>query len=111
MGRGKSYHDHSGNQHYQSLIVAKLDDYNDEASGNFEKMCITMNMVKTIQDSGGRFLASAAGGWKELNDTDARHKTGVSFRSRNTKNKTKGTSSGSSLSPVEFEDVPMNNWL
>jgi hypothetical protein len=81
VGRGHPYQEYCGNRRLQQLIDSELDRYK-ESTGRFTKMCISMGIVKTIQDSDGRFLSPTEGGWKVLDDTVVREKISVAFRSR-----------------------------
>mmetsp|Transcript_99427 Transcript_99427/g.148889 ORF Transcript_99427/g.148889 Transcript_99427/m.148889 type:complete len:96 (-) Transcript_99427:165-452(-) len=48
--------------------------------GRFEKTCCFMDVVKTIQESNGRFIERRPSGWEVVDDTVAREKIANGFR-------------------------------
>jgi hypothetical protein len=81
MGRGRPFRAFSGNQRWGSLIEDNLDRHKNSES-KFAKTCLSMDLVKTVQEYGGRFLQQTGGGWKVLDDAIARDKTSRAFRPR-----------------------------
>jgi hypothetical protein len=101
IGRGQWHKDHPGNGYHQALIETNLDRYI-ATSDNFEKTCISMNVVQAIQDTGGRFLTVVDGeGWKILGNPAARDKTASAFRTKNVaRQKAAGKSQGQQLPAI-----------
>jgi hypothetical protein len=82
MGRGRPYQEFPGNQRFGRLIDAHLDLYH-KCSDRFGKTCLSMDIAKTVQEYGGRFIArTKSGTWKVIDDVVAREKTAIGFRSR-----------------------------
>jgi hypothetical protein len=82
IGRGPPFLEFSGTVLWSRAMHAHLDRYMESDNSRFEKTCISMNVVKTVLDSGGRFLQRTPTGWKILDEVTAREKTAVAFRSR-----------------------------
>eukprot|EP00339_Tiarina_fusa_P005404 CAMPEP_0117052190 /NCGR_PEP_ID=MMETSP0472-20121206/36081_1 /TAXON_ID=693140 ORGANISM="Tiarina fusus, Strain LIS" /NCGR_SAMPLE_ID=MMETSP0472 /ASSEMBLY_ACC=CAM_ASM_000603 /LENGTH=513 /DNA_ID=CAMNT_0004766733 /DNA_START=115 /DNA_END=1653 /DNA_ORIENTATION=+ len=102
IGRGRPYHEFEGTRNLIRLIDTQLERYY-QTDDRFWKTCINMEIVKQIEERGGRFLqrTSASGGWKILDDIVAREKTANLFRYRyNTLGKVASTAAnaGNSLS-------------
>mmetsp|Transcript_5570 Transcript_5570/g.8340 ORF Transcript_5570/g.8340 Transcript_5570/m.8340 type:complete len:506 (-) Transcript_5570:491-2008(-) len=81
IGRGKPYRDLPGNAVWDVAIQGAFDRYR-ACTTQFEKTCISMDVVKSVQDTGSRFLEREGDGWKILDDVVARKKTAVAFRNR-----------------------------
>jgi hypothetical protein len=81
VGRGRPYREYSGNQRWSRLIDALLEKHHRSAD-RFAKTCITMDVVKTVHERGGRFLSRTSTGWEVLDDLTAREKTASGFRTR-----------------------------
>jgi hypothetical protein len=82
IGRGRPYQEYPGNQRFGRLIDANLDLYH-KCSDRFGKTCLSMDIAKTVQDYGGRFIErTKSGTWKVIDDVVAREKTAIGFRSR-----------------------------
>eukprot|EP00339_Tiarina_fusa_P030000 CAMPEP_0117072084 /NCGR_PEP_ID=MMETSP0472-20121206/50700_1 /TAXON_ID=693140 ORGANISM="Tiarina fusus, Strain LIS" /NCGR_SAMPLE_ID=MMETSP0472 /ASSEMBLY_ACC=CAM_ASM_000603 /LENGTH=136 /DNA_ID=CAMNT_0004795971 /DNA_START=267 /DNA_END=674 /DNA_ORIENTATION=+ len=79
VGRGISYTSFSGNQRWNRLILAHLEKYS-ESSNNFEKTCITVEIVNQVRGYKGRFLTRTDEGWEILEDARARGKVAMCFR-------------------------------
>ena len=83
MGRGLPYRQFIGNQRWGKLIETQLPRYQQCGDDRFSKTCISMQVVKVVQDYGGRFLQRKEGqGWTILDDVKARDKTLRAFRPR-----------------------------
>jgi hypothetical protein len=80
IGRGQPYRDLPGNAVWDRAIQALCERYRD--SKMFEKTFLSMDVVKTVKDTGARFLERDSDGWKVLDDIVARKKTAVAFRNR-----------------------------
>ena len=83
VGRGRPYQDYSGNQRWIRIIEDHLEMYHKHID-RFAKTCLSMDIVKQVQDYGGRFIerTKSGGAWCEIDDVMAREKTVVAFRSR-----------------------------
>ena len=82
IGSGKQYQDFPGNIRYRQLIESNCLRYN-ESNDRYWKMSVTIDVVRSIQESNGRFLSRVDGiGWKVVDDEVARGKTGAAFRSK-----------------------------
>ena len=99
IGRGRPYHEYAGTRQLLELIESELERYyhydnnsdNQDATtavktsnDRFWKTCINIEIVKKIQELGGRFLqrSTKLGGWKILDEITAREKTANLFRYR-----------------------------
>jgi hypothetical protein len=82
IGRGTPYQDHVGNVRLSRLIEILLDKYRACASDNFAKTCLSMHVIKTVQDYGGRFVQQTSQGWSVADDSVARQKVSSAFRFR-----------------------------
>jgi hypothetical protein len=51
-----------------------------QATERFDKTCISLDVVKTTQESKGRFLQRTPEGWEEVSDVVARDKVSHSLR-------------------------------
>jgi hypothetical protein len=81
IGRGASYNSFPGNSRWEQLIHRNVDRYAE--SNNFEKTCISIEMVKTFQEEYKvRFLQRTPVGWKVLDDASTRDKAARAFRTR-----------------------------
>ena len=81
IGRGVPYQNFNGNKQWNQLIYENLNRYS--VGKQFEKTCISMEMVKTIQQKyNGRFLQRSEKGWTILKDSTAREKAASAFRTR-----------------------------
>jgi hypothetical protein len=82
LGRGKPYQEYWGNLLLGNFIDTRRDQYN--KASRFEKTCISMDMVKVLQESGGRFIQrnETTGGWVEVEDPVAREKVSSGFRTK-----------------------------
>jgi hypothetical protein len=81
VGRGRPYQEFPGNQRFGRLIDENLDRYH-TSSDKFAKTCMSMDIVKSTQEYGGRFIERTPSGWKVIDDVGAREKTAIGFRSR-----------------------------
>jgi hypothetical protein len=81
MGRGRPFRDFHGNQRWGQLIEDQVERYRN-CPDKFGKTCISLQVVKSVQEYGGRFIQQAGEGWKLLDDTVARDKTLRGFRPR-----------------------------
>jgi hypothetical protein len=80
VGRGAPYKFFPGNQRWEQLIHSHAKRYAD--STNFDKTCISLEVVKAIHEGNGRFLQRTSEGWKVLDDDTARGKAIRAFRTR-----------------------------
>jgi hypothetical protein len=67
------------NVRFRSMIDQNLDRY--DAAPKHLKMPIAFEILKDVQDLGGRFLAPCDLGWKEIDEVTAREKVSSCFRS------------------------------
>jgi hypothetical protein len=81
MGRGLPFRDFHGNQLWARLIDDNLERYQ-TCPDKFGKTCLSLEIIQTIQEHGGRFLQQTGEGWKVLDDAVARDKTLRAFRPR-----------------------------
>jgi len=81
IGRGKSYRDLPCNVVWDVAMQHAFERFR-TSSTQFEKTCISMEVVKSVQDTGSRFLQRDPDGWRILDDVAARQKTSVGFRNR-----------------------------
>jgi hypothetical protein len=81
MGRGRPFRDFHGNQRWSRLIEDQVERYQ-SCRDKFDKTIISMEVVKSVQEYGGRFIQRTGEGWKLLDDTVAREKTLRGFRPR-----------------------------
>lgn len=56
MGRGRPYQDYPGNVRLSKLVLLEEEKFNDASSTRHDKTIISMQIVQSIQKSGGRFL-------------------------------------------------------
>jgi hypothetical protein len=81
IGRGASYNIFQGNARWEQLIQRNVERYAE--ANNFEKTCMSIEMVKTIQEEcKGRFLQRTSIGWKVLDKSSVRDKAARAFRTR-----------------------------
>jgi hypothetical protein len=81
MGRGRPFRDFPGNQRWGQLIEDQLERYQN-CPYKFGKTCISLEIVKTVQEYGGRFIQKTGEGWKLLDAPVAREKSLRAFRPR-----------------------------
>mmetsp|Transcript_10718 Transcript_10718/g.16836 ORF Transcript_10718/g.16836 Transcript_10718/m.16836 type:complete len:476 (-) Transcript_10718:2224-3651(-) len=81
MGRGRPFRDFPGNHKWGLLIEDYVERYVN-CETKFGKTCLSMEVVKTVHEYGGRFLQQTEGGWQVLDDAIARDKTLRAFRPR-----------------------------
>ena len=79
LGRGRPFQ--VWNCHLSELIKMHRERY-EGAPSRFEKTCISIDIVKTVKSTGGRFLQRSQdeGGWVEVSDDVAREKVSCGFR-------------------------------
>jgi hypothetical protein len=80
FGWGAPYNISPGNRGWEQLIATHGNRYAD--SNNFDKTCISMEMIKTVHEYNGRFLQRIPNIWKALDDASAREKATRAFRTR-----------------------------
>mmetsp|Transcript_23993 Transcript_23993/g.36455 ORF Transcript_23993/g.36455 Transcript_23993/m.36455 type:complete len:483 (-) Transcript_23993:124-1572(-) len=81
VGRGRPYQEYPGNQRLVRLVEAQSERYR-FLQDRFEKSCIILNIVKTVNNSNGRFLQKCSEGWWTVAPAKvAREKTCSAFRS------------------------------
>jgi hypothetical protein len=85
MGRDYVAQIHSGNIRYLDIIAKHHEVY--EKSLIYEKTAITIEIVRLIKESGGRFLQQEGHGWKLVDDKRARLKVSSAFRDNRRKSK------------------------
>jgi hypothetical protein len=81
LGRGRPYQEYAGNQRLAMVVELNRDKYQ-QATKRFEKTCTSLDVVKFIQESKGRFLHRTPEGWEEVSDFVARDKVSHSFRTK-----------------------------
>ena len=79
FGKGCCLQDHPGNLRFRYIIEESLSRYEDAKRS--EKTKIASAVVKTLKDSGARFLRNDGMGFMIVDDKVAREKVGVAFRS------------------------------
>lgn len=84
LGRGKPYQEYVGNLYLASLVDQRREQYHHVAD-RFEKTCIAMGIVKTIEQSGGHFLQRTEEGWVPVPVFVAREKVSHCFRTKTTR--------------------------
>ena len=84
LGRGRPFQEYIGNRQFISLVEAERERYQ-RTEDKFEKTCISIDIVKKIQDIGGRFLDRTEEGWEVVNDVTAREKASRAFRAKYSK--------------------------
>jgi hypothetical protein len=80
FGRGKFIQEHAGNQGYRRIIASFRERYDNALK--VEKTCIAKDIVRIVEESGGRFLKQTEEGWIEASTDLARDKISHSFRNR-----------------------------
>jgi hypothetical protein len=81
VGRGWPYQTFSGNKMLGQVVGEFVDRFLNSAD-NFEKTCINLEVIKTIQERyGGRFLEPTSEGWKVADTGVTRRKVNSAFRS------------------------------
>lgn len=100
VGRGRPYQEFQGNLRYSRIIDLNLGKYL-SATNRFEKTCIFMDVVKLIQDTGGRFLQRTGTGWVTVNDSVAREKVSHIFRTKTSRLSSAVASSSTTLSSFQ----------
>ena len=79
LGRGKAIYSHKGNVWMRHLVAEYYDHFDDARYG--EKFQITVMLVNTIKQKGGRFLKLRKDGWwEETDDKLAEDKVSHAFR-------------------------------
>jgi hypothetical protein len=82
IGRGRPYRDFPGNLPWNQLISEHVHRYR-QSKSRFEKMCVTVDVVKLIRASNVRFvLERTSSGWKVLDDVCVREKAVVAFQNK-----------------------------
>jgi hypothetical protein len=81
LGRGRPYQEYAGNQRLAMVVELHRGKYQ-QAAKRFEKTCTSLDVVKSIQESNGRFLHRTPEGWEEVSDLVARDKVSHSFRTK-----------------------------
>jgi len=87
VGRGVPYQNFAGNRYLGRLIEESYLERYREVTDRFEKTCIHMEVMKEIQDGGGRFLETTPDGWIVVADEVARSKVWSAFRNKLAKQK------------------------
>jgi hypothetical protein len=85
LGRGRPFRKYPGNLRWSRLIEAQLERYQ-TCGDKFGKTCISIEVIKAVQEYGGRFIQQTEEGWKVLEDSIAREKTLRAFRPRINRN-------------------------
>ena len=99
LGRGRPFQQYTGNQRFNRIIDVHRERYQ-KIGDRFEKTCLSMDVVKLVQDSGGRFLQRAQSGWERVTDFVAREKVSHSFRTKPSSSSTTSSSSTSIFYPL-----------
>jgi hypothetical protein len=79
VGRGRFIQEHAGNLCYRHIVESHMEKY-EQATKRVEKTDLTAEVVKVVNERGGRFLKQDGGGWTEINVDSARDKVSHSFR-------------------------------
>lgn len=80
-GRGRGVQDHIGNIRFRCMVAEHQNEY--DANDMFgAKAIVSSKVMETIEAEGGRFLKDDGMGWIRLNETDAREKVSMTFRSQ-----------------------------
>mmetsp|Transcript_23452 Transcript_23452/g.57661 ORF Transcript_23452/g.57661 Transcript_23452/m.57661 type:complete len:437 (-) Transcript_23452:35-1345(-) len=80
-GRGRGVQNHVGNLRFRHMVAERQNEY--DANDMFGAKGIVANKVmEAIESEGGRFLKDDGIGWVRLEDTDAREKISMTFRSQ-----------------------------
>ena len=84
FGRGKPFQQHPGNIRLSLTLDSMRERYN--GASRHEKTVLAMDIVKTFQTNGTRFLRRVSNDvdgilWEEVNDSEAREKVSQLFRS------------------------------
>jgi hypothetical protein len=79
IGREHPYHDFSRTRRFLEVIDPELERYS-QSDEKFWKTCISMAVVKKVQEWNGRFLHRTETGWKVFDDNAAREKVINIFR-------------------------------
>lgn len=83
FGRGRPIQEHFGNLRYHALLDCYMDAY--ERAKKFDKKKIAMQIVRTVQEHGGRFLKQESAGWEVVEDNNVSlKKVAHGFRSLRT---------------------------
>jgi hypothetical protein len=82
IGRGSPYHGFAGNIRLSRLIDSQLARYRECGVDNFRKTCISMDVVKSVEEYGGRFIQKNKKGWLLADYTIARQKAANAFRAK-----------------------------
>jgi hypothetical protein len=80
MGKKKEIKKHSGNLRYQNIIADRADTY--DQARRTQKTAIAEDVLRTIKESGGRFLRADEAGWLVVEDAVSREKISNAFRDR-----------------------------
>jgi hypothetical protein len=78
LGRGKKAHAFPGNLKFRSKIEANC--YTYDKSSKFEKSVLIEMVLRSIKDTGGRFLQQGPNGYIEVEDDVARKKISHAWR-------------------------------
>lgn len=79
VGRGRFIQEHVGNLRYRHIVESRMEKY-EQATKRVEKTDLTAEVVKVVNEKGGRFLKQDGGGWIEIDVDSARDKVSHSFR-------------------------------
>lgn len=82
LGRGKTYHNHKGNQRFRAIIAVYIPKYADEQTTRNEKTRIVESIVEDIYQDGCRFLKQELPScvWYEIGFQRAKDKVGHALR-------------------------------
>jgi hypothetical protein len=81
FGRGVTTNRHGGNKRFRSVIAEHRFEY--QGAEKYQKTIISQEVVRIIQQRGGRFLQkNKAGDWEQVKDITAREKASQALRDR-----------------------------
>jgi hypothetical protein len=82
LGRGIPFQNFPGNQYFITVVEMHKESYYDVGSDPQRKFAISIQILKMIHESGGRFLqrAEMEDAWVEVDDEAARRKASHAFR-------------------------------
>jgi hypothetical protein len=82
LGRGKTYHNHRGNQRFRAIIAVHIPKYSDEETTRKQKTRIVQSIVEDMYNDGCRFLKQDGKStlWHDVEFHNAKKKVGHALR-------------------------------